>query len=82
MSFLDIEKRSQNRRKVYYGEGVKITLKDENEVHSFNGEAADVSPWGLAFIVLDQNLDTYPKLGDTVKVYYSNREKNLGYCCF
>jgi predicted GNAT family N-acyltransferase len=72
------EKRQQIRRRVYFGEGVKITLRDVTETVSFNGEALDVSPWGLAFVISDNNNPNYPKQGQEVIVYYSNRDRALG----
>lgn len=78
MSSSNNEQRREIRRKVYFGEGLKVTIKDINEVNTFMGEAADISPWGIAFIIHDHQLSTYPKVGDDVRVYYSNKDKMLG----
>ena len=74
----DQEKRLQIRRRVYFGEGVKITIKNIAETHSFDGEALDVSPWGIAFVLRDKNNPDVPEVGQDVLVYYSNRDKYLG----
>ena len=73
------DKRRHIRRRVYFGEGVKVTLKDLHEVNSFMGEATDASPWGISFVIHDQKLSIYPKIGDKVHVFYSNRFQLVGH---
>ncbi len=72
------ESRDQNRRRVYLGEGIKIIIKDIDQAHSFTGEATDISPWGISVVINDQQFSMYPKIGDTVHVFYSNRDKITG----
>lgn len=78
MAIVRDEKRQHIRRRVYFGEGVKITVKDIHEVNSFMGEATDISPWGVSFIIHDQKLSVYPKIGEIVIIFYANRDRFLG----
>ncbi|WP_397601121.1 N-acyl amino acid synthase FeeM domain-containing protein [Silvanigrella sp.] len=75
-----IENRRDTRRSVFIGEGIKIYIKDEDEARSIHGEITDISPWGSNIYIIDQKLSTYPKKGDTVKIYYETRNKKNSFC--
>ncbi|KAB8031881.1 GNAT family N-acyltransferase [Fluviispira multicolorata] len=68
-------RRRESRRTVHLGEGIKVFLKDDSEVHSVKGEATDLSPWGMNVLIVDQKLSTYPKLDDIVRIHYTIQEK-------
>lgn len=75
-----IENRQDSRRSVYIGEGIKVVIKDEDEKRSIHGEITDISPWGSNIYIVDQKLSTYPKKGDTVKIYYNTKDKKNSLC--
>ena len=74
-----VENRKDSRRSVYLGEGIKVYLKDDEEIRSIHGEITDLSPWGVNVFIIDQKLSTYPKKGDTVRIHYSTKEKKNCY---
>ncbi|WGL59163.1 GNAT family N-acyltransferase [Pigmentibacter sp. JX0631] len=76
----EVENRRDARRCVYLGEGIKVYIKDLDEVRSIQGEITDISPWGCNIYIADQKLASYPKKGDTIKLYYNTREKKTFTC--
>ncbi len=76
----EIENRRDTRRCVYLGEGIKVYIKDMDEVRSIHGEITDISPWGCNIYIADQKLASYPKKSDTIKVYYNTKDKKTFTC--
>lgn len=76
----EIEKRKDTRRSVYLGEGIKVYIKDIDEVRSYHGEITDISPWGSNIFIADQKLASYPRKGDTIKIFYNTRDKKTFNC--
>jgi PilZ domain len=73
------ENRRDSRRSVYLGEGIKVYLKDDEEIRSIHGEITDLSPWGANVFIINQKLSTYPKKGDTVRIHYTTKDKKNCY---
>lgn len=73
------ENRRDSRRSVYLGEGIKVYLKDDEKIRSIHGEITDLSPWGVNVFIIDQKLSTYPKKSETVRIYYTTKNKKNCY---
>ncbi|WP_338637096.1 hypothetical protein [Spirobacillus cienkowskii] len=73
------ENRRDTRRVVFPGEGIKVKVKDIEEKRSFHGEITDLSPWGVNILIINQQLATYPKKADSIKIFYITKDNQTSF---